>query len=295
MKKLRRTMMFCPASNPKMLFTAQIYNPDCIIFDLEDAVAYAEKDSARDLLCEALKTVDYGDIEVFARINALYTPFGETDVRELVKAGLKNIRLPMCECSEDVQRLERLIEEVEKENGIEIGTVKIQCAIETPKGVENAYEIAKASDRIVAISIGAEDFTRSLGTERTKAGRELFYARTRVVIAASAAGVDSIDTVWADVSDMEGFISEAKEAKNLGFSGKSCVHPAQVKEVHKIFTPTKEEIEKSLEIIHASSEAEKMNLGVITVNGKMVDLPVIQKAERIVSLAIGAGVYKGEE
>jgi len=295
MKKLRRTMMFCPASNPKMLFTAQVYNPDCIIFDLEDAVAYAEKDSARDLLCEALKAVDYGNIEVFARINALYTPFGETDVRELVKAGLKNIRLPMCESCADVQKLETLIEEVEKENGIEIGTVKIQCAIETPKGIENAYEIAKSSSRVIVISIGAEDFTRSLGTDRTKAGRELFYARTRLVIAASAAGVDSIDTVWADVSDMEGFTAEVKDAKNLGFSGKSCVHPAQVKEVHRIYTPTKDEISKALEIICAAKEAETMNLGVITVKGKMVDFPVIQKAERIVALAKGAGVYKEEE
>ena len=294
MKKLRRTMMFCPASNPKMLFTAQIYNPDCIIFDLEDAVAFAEKDSARDLLCEALKAVNYGDIEVFARINGLYTEFGETDVRELVKAGLKNIRLPMCECKEDVEKLERLIEEVEKENGIEKGTVKIQCAIETPKGVENAYEIAKASERIIAISIGAEDFTRSLGTDRTKAARELFYARTRIVIAASAAGVDSIDTVWADVADMDGFIAEAKDAKTLGFTGKSCVHPSQVKEMHKIFTPSKEEIDKSIEIIRAAKEAEEKGLGVITVNGKMVDVPVIQKAERIVALAKGAGVYKEE-
>jgi citrate lyase subunit beta/citryl-CoA lyase len=295
MKKLRRTMMFCPASNPKMLFTAQIYNPDCIIFDLEDAIAYAEKDSARDLLCEALKAVDYGNIEVFARINPLYTPFGETDVRELVKAGLKNIRLPMCESCADVRALEILIEEVEKENGIEIGTVKIQCAIETPKGIENAYEIAKSSSRVIAISIGAEDFTRSLGTDRTKAGRELFYARTRVVIAASAAGVDSIDTVWADVADMEGFTAEVKDAKNLGFSGKSCVHPAQVKEVHRIYTPTKDETSSALEIICAAKEAEKMNLGVITVNGKMVDFPIIQKAERIVALAKGAGVYKEEE
>lgn len=282
--------MFCPASNPKMLFNAPIYKPDCIIFDLEDAVAYAEKDSARDLLCEALKNVDYGNIEVFARINALATEFGETDVRELVKAGLKNIRLPMCETKEDVQRLAALLKEVEEENGIERGTVKIQCAIETPKGVVNALEIAQASARVIAISIGAEDFTRTLGTDRTKAAKELFYARSKVVLAASVAEVDSIDTVWTFVNDVEGFREEVKEAKNLGFSGKSCIHPSQVKEVHKVFTPTQEEIAVSSRIIKAAEEAESRGLGVITIDGKMVDIPIIQKAERILELANGAGV-----
>lgn len=292
MKKLRRTMLFCPASEGKMFFNAPIYNPDCIIFDLEDAVAYSEKDSARDLICEAIKSIDYKDIEIFVRINPLYTEFGETDVREIVKAGIRNIRLPMCETEEDVKKLEVLLEEVEKENKIEAGAVKIQCAIETPKGVLNALAIATSSPRVVAISFGAEDFTRTLGVDRTKTAKELCYARSYIVLAANVANVDAIDTVWADVSDIEGFIEEAKEAKGLGFSGKSCIHPAQVKEVHKIFTPTKEEIEKSLKIICAAKEAEEKGIGVITVDGKMVDVPIIQKAERIINLARAAKVIK---
>lgn len=285
MNKLRRTMLFCPASEPKMFINTPVYKPDCIIFDLEDAVALSEKDSARDLLCEAINSIDYQGIEIFVRVNPLYTPFGETDVREVVKAGVRNIRLPMCESKEDVKKLEELLEQIEKENNIELGSVKIQCAIETPKGVMNSYEIATSSLRVVAISFGAEDFTRELGVDRTKEATELSFARYQVVLSAKAASVDAIDTVWADIKDMEGFIKEAQNAKTIGFSGKSCIHPAQVKEVHRIFTPSKEEVEKSIQIIEAAKEAEEKGLGVIQVNGKMVDVPVIKKAERILSLA----------
>ncbi len=298
MKKLRRTMLFAPASNPKLLFNTAIYKPDCILFDLEDAVKYAEKDAARDLLVEAFKTIDYGKCEVFVRTNPLRTPtgekapFGELDIRALVPAGLRRMRLPMCEKPEHIHELAELLDEVEKEHGIEPGSVKIQASLETPLGVMNALVIAQSSDRITSISFGAEDFTRTLGTDRTKAATELFYARSQVVMAASVAGVDAIDTVWSDVDDIDGFRKEVESAKNLGFAGKSCIHPSQVKEVHSIFTPSMAEIKKSLEIIKAASEANIKEGGVITVNGKMVDIPVIAKAERVVSLAKGAGVIK---
>lgn len=292
MKKLRRTMLFCPASNPKMLFNAPIYKADCIIFDLEDAVKFDDKEAARDLMCEALKVVDYGTSEVFVRVNPLYTQWGETDVRELVAAGLTRMRLPMCETAENVQELAKLLDEVEKENGIEAGTVKVQCAIETPLGVHNALEIAQASDRVVSISFGAEDYTRTLGTDRTKEATELFYARSRVAMCAGIAGVDAIDTVWADVSDVEGFKNEAKSAQNLGFAGKSCIHPSQIGIVHGVFTPTMDEVEKSIKIVDAAEAANISEGGVITVDGKMVDIPVIAKAQRIVSLAKGAGLIK---
>lgn len=284
MKKLRRTMLFCPASEPKMYLNSTIYNPDCIIFDLEDAVLYSEKDSARDLLCEAIKTLDFGEIEVYVRVNRLSTNFGEKDVRETVKAGIRNIRLPMCETKDDVERLDGLLAEIEKETAIEKGAVKIQCALETPKGVLNAYEIAAASNRVTSISFGAEDYTNSLGIERTKDGRELTYARSFIPLVASTLGIDSIDTVWTDVSDIEGFIREAKDAKALGFSGKSCIHPNQIKEVKKIYTPTIEEVEKARKIIEAAEEAGKSLKGVIVVDGKMVDAPVIYKARRILDL-----------
>ncbi len=298
MKKLRRTMLFAPASNPKLLFNTAIYEPDCILFDLEDAVKYDEKDAARDLLVEAFKVIDYGKSEIFVRINPLRTPlgekapFGEIDVRELVPAGLRKMRLPMCEKPEHIIELSKLLDEVEKEHNIEAGSVKIQASLETPLGVMNALAIAQSSERVISISFGAEDFTRTLGTDRTKAATELFFARSQVAIAASIAKIDAIDTVWSDVSDIEGFRKEVESAKNLGFAGKSCIHPSQIKVVHEVFTPSMEEIEKSLTIVEAAKAASIEAGGVITVEGKMVDIPVIAKAERVVNLAKGAGIIK---
>ena len=291
-RRARRTMMFAPANNPKMLVTAHLYGPDCVLFDLEDAVKYAVKDAARDLLAEALKVVDYGDTEIFARINPLSTEFGKDDVRVLVPAGLRKMRLAMCETPEQVKELDQLLTKVEKEHGIENGACKIQCSLETPLAVMNAVSIATASSRVTSISFGAEDFTRTMGAERTKEGKELFVARTMVVMAAAIAGVDAIDTVWSDLDDEEGFKEEVKTSMNLGFAGKSCIHPSQVKIVHKIFTPNKEELEKSLEIVKAAEAANINKGGVITVNGKMVDIPVIAKAEKVVRLAKSAGMIK---
>ena len=291
-KKARRTMMFAPANNPKMLVTAHLYGADCILFDLEDAVKYDDKDAARDLLAEALKAVDYKDTEIFARINPLSTEFGKDDVRILVPAGLRKMRLAMCEKSEQVKELDELLSEIEKEHGIENGTCKIQCSLETPLAVMNAVSIATASPRVISISFGAEDFTRTVGAERTKDGKEIFLARSMVVMAAAIAGVDAIDTVWADLEDEKGFEEEVKSSMNLGFSGKSCIHPSQVKIVHKIFTPSKADLEKSLEIVKAAETANINKGGVITVNGKMVDIPVIAKAEKVVRLARSAGMIK---
>ena len=291
-RRARRTMMFAPANNPKMLVTAHLYGPDCVLFDLEDAVKYADKDAARDLLAEALKVVDYGDTEIFARINPLSTEFGKDDVRILVPAGLRKMRLAMCEKSEQVKELDELLSEIEKEHGIENGTCKIQCSLETPLAVMNAVSIATASPRVISISFGAEDFTRTVGAERTKDGKEIFLARSMVVMAAAIAGVDAIDTVWADLEDEKGFEEEVKSSMNLGFSGKSCIHPSQVKIVHKIFTPSKADLEKSLEIVKAAETANINKGGVITVNGKMVDIPVIAKAEKVVRLARSAGMIK---
>ncbi|SNT14131.1 citrate lyase subunit beta / citryl-CoA lyase [Anaerovirgula multivorans] len=290
MKKLRRTMLFVPANNPNMIMNAPVFKPDCIIFDLEDAISLKEKDSARDLLVEALKTFEYCNCEIFARVNPLYTPFGKDDVRELVKAGLRNVRLPMSETDEDIKNLDVLLTEIEKDLGIDRGTVKILGAIETAKGVINAEKIAVASSRMLGISFGAEDFTRTIGSERSREGEELFVARCKIVLAAAAAGIDAIDTVYADIEDEEGFEREAQSARKLGFAGKSVIHPRQIGVVHSIFTPSKEEVYRALRVISAIQEAEAKGLGVIALDGKMIDGPIVDKAERIVTLAKGAGL-----
>ena len=290
MKKLRRSMLFCPANSEKMLKTAHLRGADCVIFDLEDAVAYSEKENARILLCGALQTMDYGDCEIFVRINSLNTSFGEDDVRELVKSGVKNIRLPMCESRENIEELSQMLSHYEKVNKICEGTIKIQGAIETPRGVLNALEIAEADERVISISFGTGDYTNCLCVDRTKEKEQFLYARSHIALCANIAGIDAADTVFFDIKDTEGFREETKLARLLGFTGKSCIHPSQVPVVHQVFTPDNKSVEKSLKIINESKKAAQDGIGVIVIDGKMVDEPIIKKAERTLELASAAGV-----
>lgn len=284
-----RSMLFCPASEPKLYLNAPVFGPDCILFDLEDAVAFSEKDGARDLLCKAVKALDFGKSEVFVRINSLNTPFGEEDVRGVVKAGVRNIRLPMCESKQDVEELDHLLTEVEQEEGLEAGAVRIQCSIETVRGVLNARESVSASSRVISLSFGAEDYTNSLGINRTRSGRELAYARAYLPVVAAERGISAVDTVWTDLNDEAGLIEETKNAKELGFTGKSCIHPAQIKTVHQIFSPTQDEIDHAKKVMAAVEEAKRAGKGVFTVDGKMIDSPVISKALKILAQADGGG------
>jgi citrate lyase subunit beta/citryl-CoA lyase len=291
MERLRRTMMFLPASNPAMVKDAYIYGADSIMFDLEDAVAVTEKDSARFLVYNALKTVDYGNAELVVRVNGLDTPFGKDDIEAVVRAGVHVVRLPKTERKEDVHAVEAVIEEVERKCGREVGSTKMMAAIESPIGVINAYEIATASKRLIAVALGAEDYVTNLKTKRYPNGMELLGARSQIIIAARAAGIYALDTVYTDVDNEEGFRKEVELIKQLGFDGKSVINPRQIKPVHEIYTPVPEEIKKSVTIVKAAKEAEEKGLGVISVNGKMVDKPIVDRAERVLQLAAAAGVY----
>jgi citrate lyase subunit beta / citryl-CoA lyase len=294
MERLRRTMMFLPASNPGMVKDAYIYGADSIMFDLEDAVAVTEKDSARFLVYNALKTVDYGNTELVVRVNGLDTPFGREDIEAVVRAGVHVVRLPKTERKEDIHAVEAVIEEVERKCGRKIGSTKMMAAIESPIGVINAYEIATASKRLVAVALGAEDYVTNLKTKRYPDGMELLGARSQIIIAARAAGIYAIDTVYTEVDNEEGFKREVELIKQLGFDGKSVINPRQIKPVHEIYTPTPEEIKKSIAIVNAAKEAEEKGLGVISLNGKMIDKPIVDRADRVLQLAAAAGVYKEE-
>lgn len=284
MRKRRRSMLFCPGNNEKMLLGAHKKNPDCLIFDLEDAVAPEEKEVARQMVCRYLLTVDRGNCEVFVRVNTLQTPYGEPDIRALAEAGVKNIRLPMCETAQDVKDLSELLDELECALNLPRNQIRIQCAIESPKGLLNAFDIASASPRVTAVSFGAEDFTNCLGVARSKEAYQLCYARSHIAIAANAAGVDAIDTVFTDLNDMAGLEKEAIEAKHLGFSGKSCIHPKQISVIHRVFTPSDEEAEYARRVLDCANNARMQGLGVITLDGKMIDKPIIERAEKILSL-----------
>jgi citrate lyase subunit beta / citryl-CoA lyase len=294
MERLRRTMMFLPGSNASMVKDAYIYGADSIMFDLEDAVAITEKDSARLLVYNTVKTIDYGNKELVVRINGLDTPFGRDDIEAMVRAGIHVIRLPKTERKEDIHAVEAVIEEVERKIGREVGSTKMMAAIESPIGVINAYEIATASKRLMGVALGAEDYVTNMKTKRYPDGMELLGARTQIVIAARAAGINAIDTVYTDVDNEEGFRREVEMIKQLGFDGKSVINPRQIAPVNEIYAPSAEEIKKSADVIRAAKEAEERGLGVISLNGKMIDKPIVDRAERVLQLAKAAGLYKEE-
>ena len=289
--RLRRTMMFLPGNNPSIITDAHIYGPDSVMIDLEDATSVTQKDAARFLVSEALKAIDYKTTERVVRINGLDTPFGVDDIRAVVKAGVDVIRLPKTDTPDDIIAVDKLITEVEKEIGRE-GQTLMMAAIESARGVLNAKEIALASPRMMGIALGAEDYVTNLKTSRSKHGWELYYAREAIVLAARNAGIYCFDTVYSDVNNMEGFKQEVQFIKDLGFDGKSCIHPKQVRAVHEIYTPTQKEIEKALRVINGAKEAEAKGSGVISVDGKMVDAPIIARAYRVLELAKASGAYR---
>ena len=259
--------MFVPGNNPGMMQDAYIYRPDSIMLDLEDSVTMAEKDAARLLVYNALKTIDYGTTEMVVRINPLNTPYGKKDIEAVVKAGVHVIRMPKTETAEEVVEVEREIEKVEREIGC-LGRTQIMAAIESTLGVVNAYAIATASKRMMGIALGAEDYCANLKTQRSPEGMELLMARQTIVVAARAAGIDALDTVYSNLNDMETFRKEVELIHQLGFDGKSIINPRQIEIINEVFTPTQKAIDKALAVIAAIKEAERKGSGVIAVNGK---------------------------
>ena len=293
-ERLRRTMMFVPGNNPAMVKDAGIYGADSIMFDLEDAVSMAEKDAARDLVYEALQTQDYGDAELVVRVNGQDTPYYANDVRAMVKAGIDVVRLPKAEDAEMIKKLDADITAAEKEFGREEGSTMLMAAIESAKGVINAYQIASASDRMMGIALSAEDYTTDMKTHRYPDGAELEFARNIVLHAARAAGVAAFDTVFTNMNDTEGFYRETEYIHQLGFDGKSLVNPRQIPMVNKVYEPTKKEIENAKNVENAIKEAKLKGSGVISMNGQMVDRPVVLRAERVMRLAKASNLIDEE-
>lgn len=287
-------MMFVPGNNPGMMADAHIYGPDSIMLDLEDSVSMHEKDTARLLVYNALKTIDYGYTEMVVRINPLNTPYGKKDIEAVVKAGVHVVRMPKTETADEVREVEAEIEKVEREIGA-VGRTRIMAAIESALGVVNAYDIATSSPRMMGIALGAEDYCANLKTQRSKEGDELRLARETIVVAARAAGIDALDTVYSNLNDMETFRREVEYIKTLGFDGKSIINPRQIEVVNEVFTPTEKDIEKAKAIVAAIKEAENKGSGVIALNGKMIDRPVVIRAERTITLAKAAGLLTEEE
>ena len=295
MEKLRRTMLYVPGNNAGMVKDAHIYRSDSVMFDLEDSVSLHEKDSARLLIFNALKTLDYEGIETVVRINGLDTPFGLDDIKAMVRAKPDIIRIPKADSADDIREVESLIEKEEKTVGLEVGTIKLMAAIEGPLGVINAYSIASASKRLVGIALGAEDYVTNMKTKRSPGGIEILFARSQIVTAARAAGIYALDTVYSDINNEEGFIEEVKLIRQLGFDGKSVISPRQIAPVHRIYTPEQKEIDFAMRVLEAIKEAEEKGSGVISLDGKMVDKPIVDRAERVLAMAKASGIMLYED
>lgn len=292
--RLRRTMIFLSAQKPGLIKDPLIYGADSLMLDLEDAVAENQKDAARFSLYHALKTVDYGDTEVIVRINGLDTPHWREDVRVCVAAGADGVRIAKCESAGDVIAVERAVEAAEEEFRKGKGRTLLMAALESPKGILNAQEIAAASGRMFGIAISGGDLRRTMQVSPVRGGIELNTARGLVVLAARAAGVQCFDTVFTDLNDEEGFRAEVLLDKQMGFDGKSLVNPRQIAAVHEIYAPSEKEITAAEKIVRAVRENSAKGVGVFTVDGKMIDIAFLPGAERTIALAKACGMYKGE-
>ncbi|MEA3349816.1 MAG: aldolase/citrate lyase family protein [Chloroflexota bacterium] len=284
--RYRRSRLYLPGNTPKLMLNAGIHQPDAIILDLEDSVAPAKKDEARLVVRNALRQVDFYGAERMVRINQL--PRGLDDLAYLVPHNVNLILIPKCETADQVRQVDERIAEIAAANDV-TDPIYLMPIIESALGVVNAYQIAATSDNVVALAIGLEDYTADLGAPRTKEGRETFFARSQLVNAARAAGIQPIDSVFSDVSDMDALREVVLESKSLGFHGMGCIHPRQIKVIHEAFAPTAAEIEKAKKIVLAFDEATAKGLGVVSLGSKMIDPPVVKRAQRTIDLAVKTG------
>lgn len=288
--KLRRSMLFVPGANAAMVSTSFIYQPDTIMFDLEDSVALSEKDSARMLVAHALQHPLYREMETLVRVNPLTSEYGLADLNAAVRAGASGIRLPKTDSAQDITDMETEIERIERDCGREVGSTLMLAAIESPQGILAANEIAQASKRLIGIALGAEDYVRAMKTERSPEGIELLFARSTILHAARANGLMAFDTVYSDARNEEGFLREATLIKQMGFDGKSLINPAQIALIHNLFAPTQKEVDYAEKVIKAAEDAAKAGFGVVSLNGKMVDTPIIERSRLIVQRAQTSGI-----
>ena len=284
---MRRSMLFLPGNNPNMLINGNCLGSDAVIFDLEDAVAPDQKDAARILVRNTLKYMDFRGCERIVRINSIGTPYWQEDLKALLPYKPDLILLPKTESARDILTIDAYMTEL----GSEVG---VMALIETALGVENAFQIASSSKRLKALFLGAEDLTADLRCKRTKEGREIEYARHRLVVAARAAGVDVYDTPFTDVNDDEGIVTDASLAKALGFTGKASISPRHVEVINSVFSPTQKDVDYAYEVMEAIALAKEQGKGAISLHGKMIDAPIVTRAEQTIAMAEALGMRRGD-
>lgn len=291
--ELMRTSMYAGGTSPVKMIQAGFYNEDCLVYDLEDSVSAGEKDAARLLVYHAVKEQRPKGKYILIRVNGLYSKELDEDLEAAVRAQPDAIRIPKVEYANEVRRMDEKITAIEKKAGLPEGGIKLWCNIESYLGVLNAQEIATASPRVVAMALGAEDFTASMNAKRTKPGWEIFYARNAVLMACRAAGISAQDAVFSDLNDDEGLKRDLEMTRTLGFDGKTCVHPRQIDAVNACFTPTSKEIRNAQRVLEALEEAARNHTGVCVLDGGMVDKPMELRARATLAKAQAAGIKIG--
>ncbi len=292
--ELLRTLLFIPGNRANMIERARSLPTDVVVLDLEDSVPAAEKGIARKTVAGSLSGLALKGRKVFVRVNSLSSRLAEDDLKAVVGEGLDGITLPKVESAGDVEKVDGLVEALERGRGLEVGHIKLIPWVETALGLLRAYEIANASPRLVGIAFGAEDFTLDMGVERSTEGSELFYARSSVAIAARAADVTALDTPYVDFRDEEGLIRDCRLARQMGFGGKFLIHPDQIEPVNRLFRPSVEEVANARRIAEAFEAAEARGLASTSVDGKMIDIPVAKRARRVIALAEAIARIEGE-
>lgn len=285
--RLRRSRLYLPGNEPKFMINAGLHKPDGVILDLEDSVHPDQKDAARLVVRNALAAVDFMGAERMVRINQL--PLGLLDLNEIIREEPDLILLPKIEHADEVIQVNTHILALQEKEGRK-HPIWLMPILESALGIENAFEVATAADTVVALTIGLEDYTADLGVRKTIEGNESLYARMRIVNSARAAGVQAIDSVFGDVDDTEGLTRWAQRSRGLGFEGMGCIHPRQIAPIHTAYAPTPSEIEKALNIVAAFEEASAKGLGVVSLGSRMIDPPVVLRAERLVATARRTGL-----
>lgn len=292
---MRRSMLFLPGNNPNMLINGNCLGSDAVIFDLEDAVAPAEKDAARILVRNTMRYMDFRGCEIVVRINSVDTPYWQADIDAILPYKPDLILLPKTSTVQDALAADKYMTQVETKLGLEQGSVGLMPLIETALGVENSFAIASCSKRMKALFLGAEDLTADLQCKRTKEGREIEYARTRLVVAARAAGVEVYDTPFTDVNDDEGIVQDASYARSLGFTGKAAISPRHVEVINQVFSPNQKDIEYAYEVMEAITLAKAQGKGAIALRGKMIDAPIVTRAKQTIAMAEALGLGRGKD
>ncbi len=282
---LHRSLLFVPGGREEMLEKAARFPADLLCLDLEESVLPEEKPRARELVGAAVAKLAEAGRTVHVRVNSIQSGQTRDDLAAAVQAGLSGVLLAKTESAQDVRDVDVLLREQELAHAVKPGAIELVVAIESARALLRCEEISQASTRLVALALGGEDFAFDLGVQRTREGRELDYARSVIVTCARAANLTALDTPWADISDMEGLVADAERAKVVGFGGKYVIHPSHLEPVHKVFTPSEEEVAFARRLLAAWEEAQGQGLGAVQLDGRMVDRPIAERARRVIEQA----------